>query len=71
MRCTTLFLPEDFGRPVNFSRGNKPIPDGMVRRGWELMSGAGESKGVGKKRPRFSGALMGCCRRPLASREYY
>ena len=47
MRCTTLFLPEDFGRPVNFPRGDKPIPEGVARRG--LVSGAGESKGVGQK----------------------
>ncbi len=56
---------------TNCSHGNKPIPDGVVRWGWGLVSGAGKSKGVGKKRPRFSGALMGCCRRPLASRDDY
>ena len=49
VRCTTLFLPEDFGRPVNFPRGDKPIPEGVARRG--LVSGAGESKGVVKKTP--------------------
>ena len=34
---------------VNLIRGNKPIPDGLVRWGWGLVSGAGESKGVGQK----------------------
>ena len=36
---------------TNRSHGNKPIPEGVVRWGWGLVSGAGESKGVGQKEP--------------------
>ena len=34
-----------------FYCGKKPIPEGVARWGWGLMSGAGESKGVGQKEP--------------------
>ena len=34
---------------VNFFLGNKPIPEGVARWGWGLVSGAGKSKGVGQK----------------------